>query len=318
MVAKTPSLQILLSALEEPGSCFVLGAGVSAPIVPLAAQLGAHVRKRLLAIGSFPANPIPRDVVSNQILGPFQKSFARNADASTIEDELVVGHLSPAAVRAAAVVVLRPEPPLYAPPQYHVFGLSKYRLALVNFNNDGLANQYCSQHAIINVHGTSLSAEDRALVEWERHIDVLQNVSELRGVEIPGLLFPQPEPKEIAITPEYRVAEGFLQAARRLILVGYSFGDMDDGVAYDLVTSTIRSRRIPTVVAKPDAVDLALRISEDSRSSTVVGLSVYWDKLASAIIASIGRPRHKTCYHGRLCSKCVGYLYNAFLDGVVL
>ena len=115
---------------------------------------------------------------------------------------------------------------------------------------------------------------------------------------------------------EYLVAGEFLRRARRLVLVGYSFGEMDDAIAYDLVTSTIRTRRIPTVVAKPDATDLVLRISEDSKSSTVTGLSAYWDKLASATIASIRRPRHKTCDHRRLCSKCIAYLYNALLDGL--
>ena len=67
---RTAPLQTLLSALEQPGSCFILGAGVSAPIVPLAGQLGDLVRKRLLATGSFPASPIPRDVISDRILGP--------------------------------------------------------------------------------------------------------------------------------------------------------------------------------------------------------------------------------------------------------
>ncbi len=316
MATRTSPLQTLLSALEEPSSCFVLGAGASAPIVPTAAQLGAHVRKRLLATGTFPANPIPRDAISDRILGAVRTSFGPSDDASAIEEELVARYLSPAAVRAAAVEVLRPEASSYAPPQYQVFGLSKHRLSLINFNNDGLADRYCSQHAVINVHGTSLSVEDRALVDWDGMIDVLQNFHELRGIEIPGLLLPQREPEEIAMTSEYVAAQRLLEGARRLVLVGYSFGDMDDRVAYDLVIRTISSRRVATVVVKPDATDLALQISEDSGSSTVASLSAYWDKLASAIIASLGQPRHKTCDHRHLCSRCVTYLYQVFLGKV--
>ncbi len=317
MATRTPSLQTLLSALEEPSSCFVLGAGASAPIVPTAAQLGAHVRKRLLATGTFPANPIPRDAISDRILGAAGRASFDLSDDASIEEEFVA-RLSPAAVRAAAVELLRPEASSCAPPQYQVFGLSKHRLSLINFNNDGLADRYCGQHAVINVHGTSLSVEDRARVDWDGVIDVLQNYPELPGIKIPGLFLPQIEPEEIAMTSEYVAAQKLLEGARRLILVGYSFGDMDDRVAYDLIIRTISSRRVATVVVKPDATDLALQISEDSRSSTVAGLPAYWGKLASAIIASLGQqPRYKTCDHRRLCSRCVTYLYQAFLDEVL-
>ncbi len=315
MATRTAPLQTLLSALEEPDSCFVLGAGASAPIVPLATQLGAHVRKRLLDIGSFPPSPIPRDAISDRILGPVQTSFDPNDDTFTIQEEIVARHLSPAAVRTATVAFLRPEVPIYAPPQYQVFGLSRYRHSLINFNNDGLADQYCGQHTVVNLHGTSLSANDRSHLEWDSLIDALQDFPELQGIEIPGLLLPQREPEEIAMTKEYRIARKLLQAARRVILVGYSFGDMDDWIAYDVITSAIRSRRFATVVAKPEAYDLAHRISDDSASSTVMALPVYWDKLTMAIIASVGEPRYKTCSHMRLCIRCVDYLYNAFLDG---
>lgn len=116
------------------------------------------------------------------------------------------------------------------------------------------------------------------------------------------------------MTKEYRIARKLLQGARRVILAGYSFGNMDDWNAYEAITSAIRSRRLATVVAKPEAYDLALRISDDGASSTVVALSVYWDKLTMAIIASVGEPRYKTCHHMRLCIRCISYLYNAFLD----
>jgi hypothetical protein len=187
MATRTAPLQTLLSALEELGSCFVLGAGVSAPIVPLAAQLGAHVRKRLLAVGSFPASPIPRDVISNRILGPARTSFDPHDDTFVIQEEIIARHLSPAAVRAATVALLRPEVPIYAPPQYRVFGLSRYRHSLINLNNDGLADEYCSQHTVVNVHGTSLSADNRSHRDWDSLIDALQNFSRTHRTRNPRL-----------------------------------------------------------------------------------------------------------------------------------
>ncbi len=308
-------LQTLLLALEEPGSCFVLGAGVSAPIVPLAAQLGSHVRRRLLSIGSFPASPIARDAIADRILGPVREHFDRSDDSFAIEEEIVARHLSPAAVQAATVALLRPPVPLDAPSQYAVFNLSRYRLSLINFNTDGLADHFCGAHAVINVHGTSLSAEQRASLAWERLTDTFQEFPELRPIAIPGLLLPQTEPQKIAMTSSYRAARKSLQFARRLILVGYSFGDMDDTIAYAMITSVVRVRRMETVVAKPDALDLAARIARDGKTDSVVPLSVYWVKLSAAIIAAVGRPRYKSCDHARLCRRCVSYLYHAFVDG---
>ena len=314
MVTRTFPLQLLLSALEEPGSCFVLGAGASAPIVPLAAQLSDLVRKRLLSVGSFPSMPTPRDVISDRILGPALTNLFPSDGTFAIQEEIAARHFSPAAVHAATIALLRPEMPIYAPPQYQVFGLSRHRHSLINLNNDGLVDQYCSQHTVANLHGTSLSADARSRLDWDSHIDALQYFHGLQGIKIPGLLLPQREPVEIAMNKEYRVARELLQVARRVIIVGYSFGDMDDWIAYDMNTSAIRTRRLVTVVAKPDAHDLALRISDDSGSSTTMALPVFWDKLAMAILASIGKPKHKTCKHMRLCARCVDYLYNAFLD----
>lgn len=76
----------------------------------------------------------------------------------------------------------------------------------------------------------SLSADDRSDLDWDSLIDTLQDFPELQGVEIPGLLLPQREPEEIVSTKEYCIAQKFLQTARRVILVGYSFGDMDDEI----------------------------------------------------------------------------------------
>jgi hypothetical protein len=103
--------------------------------------------------------------------------------------------------------------------------------------------------------------------------------------------------------------------AQRVFLVGYSFGEMDDVVAYRMLTTAIQSRPMAVVVVKPDSNDLAIRIAEDSRSMTVGSLPVFWDKLASAILSSLGREKHKTCDHRRLCDRCVAYFYGAFLDG---
>lgn len=300
----------LLDALEEPGTCFILGAGASACLVPFGAELGLRVRKRILEVGIFPANLVLRDAIAERILGSPPEFFA------TLEDELAARHFLPAAVHAATIAALRPEPPLAAPPQYRVFWISKHRLSILNFNNDGLADHYCgNQHTVIDIHGTSLSNDVRAHIGWENHINALQRFPDLRGLEIQSLLLPQREPESIAETPRYIAAQRLLTGARRVILVGYSFGGMDDVVAYEKLMAAIKSQRMAAVVVDPNGEDLAIRISEDSHSVAVGSLPVCWDKLASAILASLSWQGYKTCNHRRLCYRCVEYLYGAFLDG---
>ena len=310
MALPLSALRVLLAALEESCSCFVLGAGVSAPIVPLGAQLSILVQERILTVGAFPAVPLPRDEVSDRILGPARAW--EGLDDFTVRDELVRHHLAPSAVRAAAVALLRPDPPQWAP-QYQVFNLSRHRLFLINFNVDSLADHYCSRHAIVNVHGTSLSAQERCRIQWESVVDALQRYPGLREIRMPGLLLPQREPSEIASADVYVLAGKFLSATERLFLVGYSFGDLDDHIAYELVMSIIRSRRIPCVVVSPRPGDLVLRISADAKAADVAPLPVYWDSLSAAIICSRAQAKWKTCDHRRFCLRCIAYLYEVLL-----
>ncbi len=273
------------------------------------------MKKRLLAVGSFPAITTPRDEISDRILGTPKTDYFSDDDTLGFQEEVAARHFSPAAVRAATVALLRPEAPIYAPPQYQVFNLSRHRHCFINFNNDGLVDKYCGHHTIVNVHGTSLSVDDRFRLDWDAYITLLQHFHEIRDIEIPGLLLPQREPEHIETGNEYRIARKLLRSARRLIIVGYSFGGMDDWVAYDMVTSAIKSRCLVTSVVSLDPYDLAFRIAGDCASAPVMALPVYWDKLAMAILASIGQPKYKSCMHGRrFCIRCVDYLYSAFLE----
>lgn len=280
----------------------------------MAAELGQRVRKRLLAVGIFPTSPVARDIVTDRILGPPHPRWKLNSGDRAIEEELVARHLSPAAVQAAAMVLLRPQPSFAPPPQYAVFGLSRFRLSLINFNVDGLADEYCSQHLVIDMHGTGPSAQHRTRHNWDALIDGLQEFPEIPPLQIERLLLPQLEPTHISLSTEFERARTALSKAARLVLVGYSFGAMDDREAYALVTRALRLRRLETAVLSPNPADLVARLQEDASWGGVTGFPGYWDKLSTAIISSIGRPRRKTCDHARLCIDCVEYLYEAFLD----
>jgi hypothetical protein len=136
----------------------------------------------------------------------------------------------------------------------------------------------------------------------------------LPGIDIPGLFLPQPERAALASSPAYTQARELLTRTERLAIVGYSFGEGDDWIAYDHILAPLSQRKIPAVILKPDANDLAGRIAEDARSKSVRWLSMRWDMFACAVLASQTRPRRKSCNDRRLCARCIDYLYNAFVD----
>jgi hypothetical protein len=307
-------LRTLLDAFEQPSSCIVLGAGASVPIVPSVAQLQRLVRRRLLAIGVFPAETVTQDEVGKRVLGGRREYFSNAEDALALEEELVANHLSPAAVRAATVALLRPEPPSFVPPQYGVFSLARHTLMIINYNNDGLAAKYCGHHIVVNVHGSSLTKQDRERLAWEKWIDTFQKFPGLSGIDVPGLLLPQREPETLKQSLQYRAVKKCLSAANRLVLIGYSFGQMDDHIAYESIIDSLKHAPIPTLLIQPEPRDLQERLAEESKSPSIFVLPAYWDSLSEAIMFSTTNERRRTCNHRKLCAECVAYYYEAFLD----
>jgi hypothetical protein len=307
-------LQVLLDVLEQSHSRAVLGAGVSAPMVPLMQELRPLAAQRLLATGIFPAETIARDAVVNGVLGPPRADIPAWDLTALVHEELLARHISPAAARAVTVALLVPRRYERVPPQYAVFNLSAWRLGLINYNNDGLARQHCGRHLIVDVHGTTLSAEELAQLRWDDWIRIHQEFPDLPAINIPGLHFPEPEPLAMLGSSAYAQVTSLLQSAQRLAIIGYSFGADDDWIGYRHILSTLAEGTIPAVIVKPDALELAQRMAGESRNAQVVGLPMYWDRLACAILASRRHQQRKTCMHRRLCARCIDYLYHSFLD----
>jgi hypothetical protein len=63
-------------------------------------------------------------------------------------------------------------------------------------------------------------------------------------------------------------------------LIGYSFGGMDDHVAYRLLTQAVAHTRVPVIVVGPEVDDLVMRLRDDVNGATVLGLAAYWNVLA--------------------------------------
>jgi hypothetical protein len=232
-----------------------------------------------------------------------------------VKDELIAGHLSSAAVHVATIELLRPALSHVTPPQYGVFSLARSKLTLLNLNNDGLADAYCAQHRVLNLHGTSLSPAQREAIGWDRLLDALQVFPALKAPRVPGLVLPQKEPEALADTPMFTEARRLLKRSNRIAVAGYSFGAGDDWIVEEMVVEAMRSGSREALVASPDPSTLAARL-ENAGESTVRRLPVRWDALSEAISASIGRHFFKSCPTDRLCARCIGYLYGATYDSL--
>jgi hypothetical protein len=256
-------------------------------------------------VGVYPAETLTRDAIAARIMGPPEQAL-------DLETELANEHLASGAIHAATVAILRPIFLSAVPPQYGVFALARAKLAMLNMNTDGLASTYCRQHAVVNLHGTSLSAEERVALGWERLIDTLQEHPNVRAPTIPGLVLPQAEPLELARSPSFARARALLAVASRLAIVGYSFGAGDDWIVSRMVINRMRAAPLALVVVSPDPVILATQLSDQGKRD-VVALSAYWGELAEAILLSVAANCFKSCVPGRLCARCVDYLYQGLL-----
>lgn len=310
-------LKPLLKAFEQPGSCFVLGAGASWPLVPVGSQLADKVRERGLLMPSYPTYRMDRDILGTRMLGSTAESAPVWDDHRWYAEDLL-WHVSPGAVRAIVTAYLCPAAHQRIPPQYDVFNLAKHSLGLINFNNDGLASKYCRRHRVINVHGTGFTAEDKSRIDMEWWINIHQEYPGLSFIGVPGLHLPLPEVPELARLPAYGAVDDVLNRSDHITIVGYSFGRGDDSVAYDKILRALQKSGVSAVVLSPEARDLVEQMMDQSKNDAMIALPLRWDVLAAAIMASSARARSKTCSHSTgFCPSCVLYLYDVFLDSAL-
>lgn len=281
----------------------------------MANQLGRLAIEQLLKVGHFPVERITHSHVAERIIGNDKKLLMRfdpSNDFAAMKSELVQ-RLSNSAIEAATVALLRPTISGHCP-QYEVFQQIRNPATFLNFNNDGLATKYCTNHLVIDVHGTSLDEPQRDALNWNNLISHLQMFPTARRLIIPRLLLPQMEPLSIAETPDYQLAWRRINQAKNIVLIGYSFGGMDDQVAYQLLVSGANKTKAPVTVIGPDVRELVDKIEHETPYVSVFGLNAYWDALAKSILASHSLRLYKTCTHERFCQRCIRYAYQAILN----
>ena len=266
-------------ALASLDNCvFLLGAGASAPLVPVLSELLKHLKADIEQHVSFgPAFGRSSELVDT-LASPVEKAdgLLQSCGAPTLET-LIQLNLRP---RLSA-----PGPP----PQYEFFDLTPNKAVIATLNNDGLAPRYCGGREVIELHGRV----DERFCEAVLRIgleEVLYWTQE--GIELAPrcVWYPLPEPDWIANTETMGRFRECLLTAGSVIVIGYSFGMSPGGSFNDRVTNrlfweTLRHRpEVPVAVVNPSGYELVGALREDLKRRHLPWIPYQWDRLAAAVL----------------------------------
>ncbi len=307
-------LKYFLGIFQHPQILFILGAGASVPLVPVFSELSELVLNQAIKIGFYPVEQIPLDpdspsarIVKSakqklQLIDPFNDALAIRAEFAE--------RLSGGAIETITIKKLHPPHPTHCL-QYEIFDLLRSSITILNYNNDGLAENFIRRHLVLSMHGTSLSPERRSQLDWDSLPWLLQQSQHSHAPKIPGLLLPQVEPPEIVETLNFQLASKILLNAKYIIIIGYSFGDKDDIKTYEMLKQTVCRTKAPVIFLGPGLEEAVDRLCWEINSRNVAGLPYKWNILAEAIVRTLTLRFHKSCDSRQLCARCVTQAYNA-------
>lgn len=276
-------LSLLLEAFECSYSFYVLGAGASAGIVPMTAQLRDNIVNRFISFGSFPAETFQHDHIFLRVIGD-------SNDFGNLYTSALLKHLYPSAVHAMVIKELTPPKSIKEAYSYEIFLLIKKPSTIFNMNVDGLAEIYCIGHYLLEPHG-------RVPIElvhsqfWDEYIDALLDFG-FDIHEIPGLILPKPEPIHVTSLPAYSKATSLIEPAQFVIFIGYSFGYFEKSESYDDFETFeffrdllrhYRHHRKDILIISPNPEMIGSAIEEAACLLNVSSMAFYWNYLCQAI-----------------------------------
>lgn len=276
-------LSLLLDAFGCSYSFYVLGAGASAGIVPMTAQLKKNIVDRFISFGSFPAETFEHDEIFLRVIG----------DSDNFENFLTsakLKHLYPSAVHAMVIRELTRPKYIKEAHAYEIFLLIKKPSTIFNLNVDGLAEIYCLGHYLLEPHGR-VPIDLVQSPFWEEYIDALLDFG-FDIFEIPSLILPRPEPHHVTSQPVYSKATSLIKSARFVVFIGYSFGyfnksnSFDDSETFEFFRDILRyykNHRKDILIISPSPEITGSAIEEAVRSLNVCTIPVYWNHLCQAI-----------------------------------
>lgn len=148
------SMNDFARALMQRRGLFVLGAGASAPIVPIASGLAGHVAELYWAGGSFPAGVLPhQDERARRVINDARSPPAFPAPDEGLRHEAVSLMSSGFVQLALRQIIGVHRDSTASPDNYRVFELFPPG-AIWNYNLDGVAERCCGhRHRVLSVHG---------------------------------------------------------------------------------------------------------------------------------------------------------------------
>lgn len=249
------SLSELLRDVFQPRTCYVLGAGASAPDVPLTSGIWSIALESQGLLSSWPGGPIKSSWLRREVareLGSYGNATLEGwklvAQTSATLNVLLEQRLA----RARRLKL----------PQYEVFSLFPKEGAIVSFNWDGLSDR-CLQRIKIDVHGRS-SARLLTRTELEEMIEFTQLLDGSDNEMLTSkLVFPGHEASVIrGSTGEavYRLFKG----ASSIVIIGHRMGTGDyDEEWQDLLYEATKAKAATIhVVSGGESHEIADKLSQ--------------------------------------------------------
>lgn len=262
---------------------YILGAGASYGLIPVTKDMRRIIEADFHSVGVYPIAPAPHSQLFERVFGVIPK-YEQDIR------KILLAHMPPGALDLLAQRSLWRPSDGVVPPQYGVFDVVGSLATLCNFNLDGLASVYCShRHHVLEMHGRIDS------LRFERiNYDELLEATVVYGTRLPHLtpkLMPQVEPEAITLQPVYAQARKLFRYAQAIIILGYSFGQRNDGFddkySFEYVASLLRCNPCPVFVVSPTPHDLAGLLRDVLSWHHVFGLTLRWELFSGAVLANV-------------------------------
>jgi hypothetical protein len=326
LIAREPSYETLLQDFRSRSGLYILGAGVSAGIVPFGASfLGAP------AIGYVRGASFPAHIPQQSELTRRSIATLLSMDAEARRAVLFDGR----EVRTGTLdfpyeEFLRRQPDFYtrlhlkhllAKPRYRQLQNDSYlafrlfrEAMILNYNLDGLASDMCSAfHKVIAAHGTIAHGYGSP-----RMAEYLLAAREFDLTVPPDdhLICLAESNTDFRLRRQLSGAMGM--RPHFVAVIGYSFGRngnmYDDHVSWDIFCQRFHVSKFAgsIYVIDPEPGELRERIAEATKSNNVFGIWAYWNVLAHVFM----KASSDCCLRRSLHYLCAQIL-DASGDGVV-
>jgi hypothetical protein len=266
--------------LLRPNVVFILGAGASAPYVPLATSLLTRVNHRYNGLWGFPYDKRDRRTLRFIVNGTHGKWWPEWLDYAPWES------VSLLIQRELTVSTDR------IPPQYDL--LRRLLPTILTLNVDGLASHYLSRsNQVFELHGRVNPALTRH-PDFDEILELTTDGFELP--EQPPLHLYGKESSTLVESDVYRSAYRSLRQASAVVIVGYSFGKstwgLDDDQTLEWLVYQMRNNNCPFYILDPNPKEVASLVGPRVRGS-VTELPIAWNLLCEVLLDIDRPPRNR-------------------------